>query len=281
MDIQWYPGHMTKARREIQENLKLVDVILELIDARVPYSGRNPDIRQMGEGKSRVILLNKADMADPDRTEEWLAAYRAQGAQAAAVNARQAKDKKTVMALLQEAGKAKRERDQKRGIRRSQIRVLVAGIPNVGKSTWINTLAGRASTKTGDRPGVTRGQQWIHLGQGIDLLDTPGLLWPKFEDKAIGTRLAWIGSIRDEILETRELATSLLNYLRTEYPGAVQTRYGIPEDGEAEELLIAIARVRGCLRAGDVPDAEKAAQLLLEEFRHAKLGRITLERPQA
>ena len=280
MDIQWYPGHMTKARREMQENLKLVDLIIEMIDARVPYSGRNPDIQSMGTNKARMLILNKADLADPDKNAAWSAFYREQGYEVLLVDSRERSVKKQVLGRIREACAAKLERDRRRGIRNSTIRAMVTGIPNVGKSTLINSLAGRSSAKTGNKPGVTRGQQWIHLGGGIDLLDTPGILWPRFDDPKAGLRLAWIGSVKDEILQTEELALQLIAYLAEAYPQALAGRYGIDESRETAAVLTGIAAARGCLKPGGEPDTEKAAALLLDEFRHATLGRITLEEPE-
>ena len=241
MDIQWYPGHMTKARREMQENLKLVDLIIELIDARVPFSGRNPDIQSLGAQKSRLLILNKADLADPEGNRKWEDFYRAQGLEVLAVDSRARGIRKPVLSRIRTACAAKLERDRRRGIRNSTIRAMVAGIPNVGKSTLINSLAGRASAKTGNRPGVTRGQQWIHLGGGIDLLDTPGILWPRFDDPEAGLRLAWIGSVRDEILPVEELALQLLDFLRERSPLAAASRYGIEVAGTTAEMLTALA----------------------------------------
>ena len=278
-DIQWYPGHMTKARREMQENLKLVDLIIELIDARVPYSGRNPDIQKMGEQKARILILNKADLADPAQNTAWSSFYREMGYEVLALDSRERGVKKKILEKIRTACAQKLERDRRRGIRNSSIRAMVTGIPNVGKSTLINSLAGRASAKTGNKPGVTRGQQWIRLGGGIDLLDTPGILWPRFDDPLAGLKLAWIGSVRDEILQIEELALRLLDYLRDAYPQAVSGRYGTDGTREASAVLTDIAEARGCLRAGGEPDTEKAAALLLDEFRHALLGRITLEEP--
>ena len=280
MDVQWYPGHMTKARREMQEKLKLVDLVMELIDARIPFSGRNPDIQSMGSQKARLLILNKADLADAAATERWAAWYGKQGIPVIPVDARRRDCRKQILNSVREACGAKLERDRRRGIRNSQIRIMVAGIPNVGKSTLINSLAGKASAKTGDRPGVTKGQQWIHIGEGADLLDTPGILWPRFEDPEAGLRMAWIGSVRDEILQTEELAEHLLAYLCKAYPGRLHERYKIEESGTEREILTAIAFSRGCRKPGGLADTEKAAALLLDEFRHAKLGRITLEEPE-
>ncbi|MCF0145570.1 MAG: ribosome biogenesis GTPase YlqF [Eubacterium sp.] len=285
MDVQWYPGHMTKARREMQENLKLVDLVMELIDARAPLSGRNPDIRAMENGKSVLLILNKADLADPESSTAWEKYYRKQGLQVLCMDSRKSNIRKQILALSREACHQKLERDKRRGIRNSKIRVMVAGIPNVGKSTLINSLAGRASARTGDKPGVTRGQQWIHLGDGLDLLDTPGILWPKFDDPEAGMRLAWIGSVKDDILPTEELALHLVSFLRKQYGGRLSERYGINEEygnGEAladQKILAAIAESRGCLLPGNRYDTEKAALLLLDDFRHARLGRITVEQP--
>lgn len=279
MDIQWYPGHMTKARREMQANLKLVDLIVELVDARAPYASRNPDIRAMANGKADLIVLNKADLADPALNEKWLAHYRREQAQAMTADSRSASFRKKMLTLMRDACSEKLERDRRKGIRNSTIRAMITGIPNVGKSTLINSLAGRASAKTGNKPGVTRGQQWIHLQGGIDLLDTPGILWPRFDDPNAGRRLAWIGSIRDEILPGEELALSLAGELAGSYPGALSGRYGIEEDASETELLRRIALSRGCVRGGGEADTEKAAHMLLDEFRRGLLGRITLEGP--
>ncbi len=281
MDIQWYPGHMTKARRDMQQSLKLVDLIIELTDARVPFSGRNPDIQSMGSQKARLLILNKADLADEVLSRKWAAYYREQGLEVLPADSRDRSIRKQVIAKIRAACREKLERDRRRGIRNSTVRAMVAGIPNVGKSTFINSLAGRASAKTGDRPGVTRGQQWIHLGSGIDLLDTPGILWPRFDDPEAGVRLAWIGSVRDEVLPTEELAVRLAEYLRDRYPDAFRARYSLEPEGTGTEMLTKLAAARCALRPGGEPDVEKGAALLLDEFRHAKLGRITLEMPAA
>ncbi|MCC8137369.1 MAG: ribosome biogenesis GTPase YlqF [Clostridiales bacterium] len=279
MDVQWYPGHMTKARRMMQENIKLVDLVIELTDARAPLSGRNPDIDQIGKNKARVILLNKADMADENLNRRWTAYFKESGLFAVAVNSRSGVGMKQIQNVIQEACREKLERDQRRGIKNRPVRAMVAGIPNVGKSTFINSFAGKACAKTGNKPGVTRGKQWIRLHKNVELLDTPGILWPKFDDQMTGVRLAALGSIRDEILQEEQLSCWVLDYIRENYPGFLSSRYPIGENGQAEELLGEIARVRGCLQKGGEPDYAKAAALLLDDFRSGRLGRITLEAP--
>ena len=279
MNIQWYPGHMTKAKRMMQENIKLVDLILELVDARVPWGSRNPDIDEMGRQKARIILLNKCDLADEKKTALWSACFKEQGFQVVMVNSRSGAGLKAIQGAVQEACREKIERDRKRGILNRPIRAMVAGIPNVGKSTFINSFAGKACTKTGNRPGVTRGAQWIRLNKQVELLDTPGILWPKFEDPEAGLHLAMIGSVKDEVLNTEELALELLHFLREEYPGVLAQRYGILETEEAFPMLLEIAKNRGCLLKGQELDLGKAVGILLEEFRSGKLGRFTLEVP--
>lgn len=280
MNIQWYPGHMTKAKRMMQENIKLVDLILELVDARVPFSSRNPDINEMGGQKARIILLNKCDLADEKKTALWSDYFRKQGFQAVQVNSRSGSGLKAIHGAVQEACKEKIERDRKRGILNRPIRAMVAGIPNVGKSTFINSFAGKACTKTGNKPGVTRGAQWVRLNKQVELLDTPGILWPRFEDPKAGVRLAMIGSVKDEVINTEELALELLHFLMEEYSGTLEKRYGIPETGDALSMLRGIAEKRGCLLKGNELDLGKAVGILLEEFRNGKLGRFTLEVPE-
>ena len=278
--IQWYPGHMTKARRQMQEDLKLIDLIIELVDARIPEASRNPDIRQLGQGKARLIVLNKADMADDDANKAWLAYYRADGSSAMLADARNRADLNKVQGLIQEACKERIERNLRRGFKNRPIRTMVAGIPNVGKSTFINTLAGRASAKTGNQPGVTKGKQWIHLKKGLDLLDTPGILWPKFEDPEVGELLALTGSIRQNILNREELSLRLITRMQAQYPGALAAQYAVEESGNPPEILTGIARSRNCVVRGNELSTEKAADILLEEFRNGKIGRFTLELPQ-
>lgn len=277
MNLQWYPGHMTKAKRQMQEDVKLIDLIIELVDARVPLSSRNPDIDEIGKNKARLILLNKADLADEAQNEAWKAYFQGKGFYVVKVDSRNGAGMKLVQNVIQEACKEKTERDRKRGIKNRPIRAMVAGIPNVGKSTFINTFAGKACAKTGNKPGVTKGKQWIRLNKNVELLDTPGILWPKFEDQEVGKRLAFIGSVKDDILNMEELALELISYLCEKYPGAIEERYHIPEEGQPVEILGEIAKVRGCLKKGEELDYTKATGILFEEFRSGKIGRITLE----
>ena len=277
MNVQWYPGHMTKAKRQMQEDLKLIDLIIELVDARVPLSSRNPDIDQLGQNKSRLILLNKADLADERQNEAWKEYFQKRGFHVVKVDSRNGSGMKTIQNVIQEACKEKIERDRRRGIKNRPIRAMVAGIPNVGKSTFINTFAGKACAKTGNRPGVTKGKQWIRLNKNVELLDTPGILWPKFEDQQVGIRLACVGSIKDDILNMEELALWLIEHLRTNYSGFLEKRYGISEEGTAVEILGKIARARGCFKKGEELDYVKASGLLFDDFRGGKIGRVTLE----
>ena len=281
MNVQWYPGHMTKAKRAMKEDVKLVDLVIELVDARAPLASRNPDIDSLAAGKGRVILLNKADLASEKANAAWITYFESQGFQVMKIDARAKATLKQLNALIQEACKEKIERDRRRGILNRPVRAMVVGIPNVGKSTFINSFAGKAAAKTGNKPGVTKGNQWIRLNKQVELLDTPGILWPKFEDQRVGLLLAFLGSINDEILEKDELASELADYLRNITPGLLKERYGIEEDGKKPyELLDEIAAARACLTKGGVNDLTKAARLLLDEFRGGKLGRITLEMPE-
>ena len=279
MNIQWYPGHMTKAKRQMQEDLKLIDLIIELIDARIPFSGRNPDIRTMGNGKARLIILNKADLADERLNRKWMEYYKAQGAQVMLTDARNRGSLKQIQPLIQEACKEKIERNLRRGIKNKPIRAMVAGIPNVGKSTFINSVSGKASTKTGNKPGVTKGKQWIHLNKGLDLLDTPGILWPRFDDPEAGVRMALIGSVNDEILQLEELSLKLIEFLCERYSGVLKERYDVDESMESAKILESIAVNRNCLAKGNEVSYAKAAAILMDEFRSGRLGRITLESP--
>lgn len=280
MHFQWYPGHMTKARRMMQENIKLIDLIIELVDARVPLSSRNPDIDEMGRNKARLILLNKADLAEDRRNDEWVEYFREKGYSAVKVNSKKGVGIKSIQSVIQEACREKTERDRRRGILNRPVRAMVAGIPNVGKSTFINTLAGKACTKTGNKPGVTKGKQWIRLNKSVELLDTPGILWPKFEDQTAALKLAFIGSIKDEILQTEELAAELVKFLGKEYPGVIEEKYSVETTEDSYECLRNIAVSRHCLVRGNELYVEKAAALLLDDFRNGRLGRITLETPE-
>ena len=277
--IQWYPGHMTKAKRQMQEDLKLIDLVIELVDARIPQASRNPDISQLGQGKARLIILNKADMADESVNQAWLTYFKKEGYTVLLADSRKKADLNQIQNLIQEACKERIERNLRRGFKNKPIRAMVAGIPNVGKSTFINTIAGRASTKTGNRPGVTKGKQWIHLKKGLDLLDTPGILWPKFEDPRVGELLALTGSIRQEVLNRDELAVSLIRFLSESYPGTLKEQYQADEAGDAVSVLTDIAAARNCIAKGNELSLDKAADILLEEFRNGKLGRFSMERP--
>lgn len=278
MNYQWYPGHMTKARRMMQENIKLIDLVIELVDARIPISSRNPDIDELGKGKSRIILLNKSDLADPVWNKKWVEYFAAKGMGVLEINSRTGMGIKSIQGLVQEVCKEKIERDRKRGIVNRPVRAMVVGIPNVGKSTFINSFAGKACAKTGNKPGVTKGKQWIRLNKGLELLDTPGILWPKFEDQQVGMRLAFIGSMNDEILIPDELACDLIGAIKGLYPKALQERYAANPAGKPIEILEAVAESRKCYSKGEQLDLVKASGLLIDDFRSGKLGRMTLER---
>ncbi len=277
---------MTKAKRMMQENIKLIDLIIELVDARVPIASRNPDIDELGKGKSRIVLLNKSDLADERCNKAWMQYFEGKGIFALEVNSKAGAGIKAINSLVQKACAEKIARDRKRGIVNRPVRAMVVGIPNVGKSTFINAFAGKACTKTGNKPGVTKGKQWIRLNKNLELLDTPGILWPKFEDNLVGMHLAFIGSMNDEIIVMEELACGLLEILRELYPEAVADRYGISWRDEAggahsmAAMLEGIARCRRCFLKGENLDLKKAADLLLDDFRSGRLGRLTLERPE-
>ena len=280
MQFHWYPGHMTKAKRQMQEDLKLIDLVIELVDARVPFSSRNPDIDELGKNKARLILMNKADLADAKKTEAWKAYFKGMGYFVANLDSRNRKGIKTIQEEILKACKKKIERDRRRGILNRPVRAMVVGIPNVGKSTFINTYAGKACTKTGNKPGVTKGKQWIRLNKNVELLDTPGILWPKFEDQSVGLMLAMIGSIKDDLLNTDELAEELIKILVKEYPGALAGRYGVEEDAGVADIMTMIARNRKCLKKGEELDYGKAAALIVDEFRGGKIGSFTIEMPK-
>lgn len=280
MNIQWYPGHMTKAVRMMQEDIKLIDIVIELVDARVPFSSKNPDIDELAKNKFRLILLNKSDLADERLTQQWEQYYQKQGYAVQKINARSGAGMKSLTTIIRETCKEKLERDRRRGILNRPLRAMIVGIPNVGKSTFINSYAGKACTKTGNKPGVTKGKQWIRLNKNVELLDTPGILWPKFENQQVGIRLAMIGSIKDDILNVRELSLEFIQYLCQSYPGVLEEVYQVDEQQEAYLILEQIAQNRQCKLKGDLPDYDKAAALLLENYRNGKLGRITLEKPE-
>ncbi|MBQ8318950.1 MAG: ribosome biogenesis GTPase YlqF [Lachnospiraceae bacterium] len=278
-DIQWYPGHMTKAKRMMQEDIKLIDIVVELVDARLPLSSKNPDIDELAKNKYRLILLNKSDLADPSVTKRWEEFYKSKGYYVVCLDSRKNSGMKIITDMINEACKEKVERDRKRGIINRPIRAMVAGIPNVGKSTFINSYAKKACTKVGNKPGVTKGKQWIRISKNVELLDTPGILWPKFEDQEIGKRLAYIGSINDEIIDKTELAYNFIEFLKKNYCNVLSERYNINEELSCYDILSEIALVRKCLVKGNEADVNKAATLLFEDFRSGKLGRISLELP--
>lgn len=281
MNIQWFPGHMTKTKRAMAEDIRLVDLVLELVDARVPFSSKNPDMDDLARQKPRLLVYNKIDLADPLVTQQWQEVYREQGIFSVSINSVTGKG---IPQLLQAVDGLMAERqlhDRERGIKRN-VKMMVVGVPNVGKSSFINKLAGRASAKTGDRPGITRGKQWIRLQQGYELLDTPGILWPKFEDQRIGFSLACTGAIKDDVVDVEELACFLLEYLKTAYPEKLQERYRLQwqEPAMGYDLLEEVCRKRGFLQSGGHLDTRRGAMIVLDEFRGGKLGAISLEKPE-
>lgn len=280
MNYQWYPGHMTKAKRMMQEDMKIIDLVIELLDARIPLSSRNPDIDTLAINKSRVILLNKADLADPAANQKWTEYFRLQGFFVQELNSKTGAGIKNVNALVKEACREKTERNIRRGIKNRPIRAMVVGIPNVGKSTFINSIVGKSSAKTGNKPGVTKGKQWIKVNKELELLDTPGILWPKFEDQQVGMRLALIGSINDEILQTEELALELIKFMSKRYPGLLAERYRVDPETEPLQIMSEIGEMRKCYKKGMELDYYKISGLLLDEFRNGAIGKMTLEFPE-
>lgn len=281
ININWYPGHMTKAIRQMQEDIKLVDLIIELLDARLPLSSRNPEIDKLAANKSRLILLNKADLADESYNKGWSDYFKEKGFYVIEINSKNGTGIKSINGIITEVCKEKIERDKKKGILNRPIRAMVVGIPNVGKSTFINSYAGKACAKTGNKPGVTKGKQWIKLSKSLELLDTPGILWPKFEDEQVGINLAIAGSINDNILNIGEITLYFIEFLQQRYKNILKDRYSIeilPED-KAIDILSKIAVKRGCKLKGDEYDYEKASNIIIDDFRNGKLGRITLEFP--
>lgn len=281
MNIQWYPGHMTKARRMIEENLKLIDIFIELLDARAVNSSQNPDIAKMGANKFRLILLNKADLADEAVCQQYIDYYSDKNVSVLCIDARSSKSMSKIKAKILDVCKEKIERDRRRGIKNRPIRAMVLGIPNVGKSTFINSFVGRSCTQTGNKPGVTKGKQWIRIDKNIELLDTPGILWPKFDDEKIGINLAMIGSINDNIIQLDELALILIDYLKNNYPDSLAERYEISEIENKNnlEILNVIASIKKCVKPGGENDLPRASKLLLDDFRSGRLGKISLEFP--
>ncbi|WP_202079870.1 ribosome biogenesis GTPase YlqF [Caldalkalibacillus salinus] len=281
MSIQWFPGHMAKARRQVSEKLKLIDVVIELLDARLPYSSHNPMMSDIIAQKPRVVLLNKADLADPERTDEWVQYFREEeGVNALPVDAQSGAGIKKIPAACQSLVQDIQEKRKAKGMKPRSVRALIVGIPNVGKSSLINRLANRHIAKTGDRPGITTAQQWIKVGKEMELLDTPGILWPKFEDQAVGFRLAASGAIKDDILDIEEIAFHTVGFLREHYPERLMARYdleSIPDDSVT--VLDMIGEKRGALMRGGIINYEKVSELLLRELRSGKLGRMTFETP--
>ncbi|MFZ7946606.1 ribosome biogenesis GTPase YlqF [Neobacillus sp. 19] len=280
MTIQWFPGHMAKARREVTEKLKLVDIIFELVDARIPYSSRNPMIDEIIQHKPRLVLLNKADMADQTVTKEWIAFFAEKGIKALAINSQAGEGMKQIVQASNEILKEKFDRLRARGVKPRAIRAMIVGIPNAGKSTLINRLAKKNIAKTGNTPGVTKAQQWIKVGKEMELLDTPGILWPKFEDQEVGMKLAITGAIKDTLLNLQDLTVYTLRFLERAYPERLKERYqldALPEN--VVEMFDHIGELRGCLMSGGIVDYDKVSELVIREIRSEKFGRITFERP--
>ncbi|MBR4776308.1 MAG: ribosome biogenesis GTPase YlqF [Lachnospiraceae bacterium] len=295
--INWYPGHMAKAKKMMQESIKLIDVVVEILDARIPLSSKNPDIDELAKGKYRVLLLNKSDMADEKKTAVWKKYYEDKGFFVSIVNSKTGAGVKATTEVIQKACREKIERDRKKGILARPLRAMIAGIPNCGKSTFINSFAGKACTKTGNKPGVTIGKQWIRINKSVELLDTPGILWPKFEDQKIGLHIAFIGSINDDILYPEDMALELIKILLKDYPEVLKERYAldlsdagfdssndITDELEFNQKALAVLEMigqkRGCLKKGAEIDLLKASKILIDDFRTLKLGRITLEMPE-
>lgn len=283
INIHWYPGHMSKTKRLILENLKIIDVVIELVDARAPLSSKNPDIDIFAQNKPKIILLNKSDLANKEITKRWHLWYQGQGSEVIEINSITGTGISKVMEAAQRLMKDKIEADRKRGRINRPIRAMVVGIPNVGKSTFINKLVGKASTKTGDRPGVTRGKQWVKIRKGFELLDMPGILWPKFEDKEVALHLAFIGAIKDDVLDIITLSYKLISHLQKIEPLAIANRYKIEIDPQdtSDEIFDKIARKRGFIISGGNIDELRTAQILIDEFRGGQLGKISIESPKA
>ena len=282
MNIQWYPGHMTKTRRQMEEDVKFVDMVAEVVDARIPVSSRNPDIDSMVGDRPRMMIFNRADQADPEQTAHWLADFRKLGYAVLETDAKTGRGVNQFSAVVKAALREKIESWRAKGQVARLVRVMVVGVPNVGKSTLINKIARKKSAKAGDRPGVTRGKQWVRVDSGLELLDTPGILWPKFEDETTGLHLAFTGAVKDEVMDSEALASALLELLRDCYPQALTARYKVHVDPEVPgwALLEQVARKRGMLISGGEVDTQRMSKVLLDEFRGGKLGHFTLERPE-
>ncbi|MCR4721462.1 MAG: ribosome biogenesis GTPase YlqF [Lachnospiraceae bacterium] len=280
MVYQWYPGHMSKAKRQMEDDLKVIDAIVEILDARIPLSSKNPDIDVLGKNKYRVLILNKCDLANPERTAYYKKFYEDKGFFVNTCDSRNPTGVKGSLEIITKACEEKIKRDRARGIIGRPIRAMVCGIPNCGKSTFINSIAGKACAKTGNKPGVTKGRQWIRLNRQVELLDTPGILWPKFEDQQIGMKIAFIGSINDDILYPEELCYYLIGVLKERYPDSLKQRYFKASEEppeEISEIVKSVAISRGALASGGEPDIIKASKLIIDDFRSSRLGKITLE----
>ena len=281
MNIQWYPGHMTKTRRMMQENIGLVDIVIELLDARIPYSSKNPEIDELAKNKHRIVILNKVDLADDKKTNLWIKYFEERNCKVILVNSITGKGIKDITEVSKELMKERVERLKQRGRLFVPTRAMIVGIPNVGKSTLINKFVGKSLAKTGDKPGVTRGKQWIKIKKDFELLDTPGILWPKFEDQKVGLKLAFTGAVNDDILDTYTLALNLIDYLRQIYPNSLKERYKIDfnEEDKADKILENIGIARSFKTKGGEIDLQRASYILIDEFRACRLGKITLEEP--
>lgn len=282
MNIQWYPGHMTKTRRMIVEQIRNVDAVCEILDARIPISSRNPDVDELTAGKPRLVVLNRADQADPEVTRRWSAYFRGRGFAVLECSAKTGNGVNQFASAVRELLAEKLRAYAEKGQAGRVVRVMILGVPNVGKSTFINRVAGRKTAKAEDRPGVTRSKQWVPIDRNLELLDTPGILWPKFEDQSVGLNLAFTGAVRDEIMDIEELACHLMEYLGQHYPAALTERYGVePEESDTGyDLLQKAGKKRGFVMRGGEIDTERMAKILLDEYRGGKLGRFTLETPE-
>ncbi len=278
MTYNYYPGHMMKAKRAMEEDIRIIDLLIELLDARAPQSTRNPEIDKLAKGKGRMVLLNKSDLADEDETKKWIAYFKDRGIAAISLDSRNRKEMKEIDNAVSFACREKIEKNKKKGIINRPMRAMVVGIPNVGKSTFINSYAGRAAAKTGNKPGVTRGKQWIKLGKNLELLDTPGILWPKIDDETAGFHLALLGSMNDLILNREEMVIRFIRELKVSFPEILFERYGITAETGEEEALRTVAVKRNAIQKGGEPDTDRAISFILDDFRSGKLGKITLDR---
>lgn len=280
MTIQWYPGHMAKAKREAEEKLKLVDFVIELVDARAPFSSENPVLHQLLQDKPKMVVLMKKDLADPKITTQWLNYYQNRDVSALAIEANNTKDIQRIINMAKDLGKPKMDKLRAKGVRPRALRAMILGIPNVGKSTLINRLANKKTAITGDKPGVTKKQQWIKVKKDFELLDTPGILWPKFEEEEIGYRLASIGTIKDTILPKEDVAAYILDYVSTNYPDLLEKRYGFRTIDDMMTAFEAIGKKRGCLESGGVVNFDQTSDVILQDLRSGKLGLISFEQPE-